>query len=345
MKKVLLAAILVLMIGAFTACNDDTITINVFNWGDFIDPETITMFTEETGIRVVYTTYASNEEMYTRVVYGGADFDVLVPSDYMIERMIEEGRLSRINWDNIPNRSYIDPKFWDLAFDPNNEYSVPYFWGTFGILYNTTMVDQVVDSWAILWDKQFAGQIFMYDIARDTFAVAQKLLGYSINSTDMGELERARDLLIEQGPLVRAFQGDQNKDSMINREGALATVYSGCAMWSISQNPELHYVVPNEGTQLFFDSFVIPSTSQNQEAAEAFINFMTRPDIALMNTLYVGFSTTNAGAFAMLPVEKQNDPIYWPSDYIVAKSEVFVDLGDFREHLERAFAEVLLSIR
>ena len=316
-------------------------SINVFNWGDFIDPAVLRIFEAETGIEVFYGTYGSNEEMYTRLTAGGALFDVLVPSDYMIERLIYEEWLMRIDWNQITNRDYIDPRFQNLLFDPDNLYSVPYKWGTFGILYNTTMVDQVVDSWAILWDEQFAGRIFMYDIARDTFGVAQKLLGFSLNSTDHDELRQARDLLLEQRPLVRAFLQDEVKDMLINREGALGVVFSGCGVWSISQNPELNYVVPKEGTQLFFDSMVIPINAPNPAGAKAFIDFMTRPDIAKMNMLYTGFSTTNAGAFELLPYELQTCPIQWPSEEVLAASEVFTDLGPFRAYMERYWIEVL----
>ena len=316
-------------------------SINVFNWGDFIDPAVLRMFEAETGIEVFYSTYGSNEEMYTRLTAGGALFDVLVPSDYMIERLIYEERIMRIDWDQIPNARYIKPSFKHLDFDPDNLYSVPYKWGTFGILYNTTMVDQVVDSWTILWDEQFAGRIFMYDIARDTFGIAQKLLGFSLNSTDHDELRQARDLLLEQRPLVRAFLQDEIKDMLINREGALGVVFSGCGVWSISQNPELNYVVPKEGTQLWFDSMVIPVNAPNPAGAKAFINFMSRPDIALMNTLYTGFTTTNAGAFELLPYELQTCPIQWPSEEVLAASEVFTDLGPFRAYMERYWIEVL----
>ena len=316
-------------------------TINVFNWGDFIDPVVLRIFEEKTGIQVIYSTYGSNEEMYTRLTVGGSYFDVLVPSDYMIERLIYEGWLMRIDWDQIPNYVYINPNFKYLDFDPENLYSVPYKWGTFGILYNTTMVDQVVDSWEILWDPQFSGQIFMYDIARDTFGVAQKLLGFSLNSTDIDELRLARDLLLEQRPLVRAFLQDEVKDMLINREGALGVVYSGCAVWSIAQNPELNYVVPREGTQLWFDAMVIPYNAPNPEGAKAFINFMSHPDIALLNTLYTGFTTTNSGAFDLLPYEIQNCTIQWPPEEVLAMSEVFTDLGPFRAYMERYWIEVL----
>ena len=345
MKKLIVMLALAAIL-SLAACGDsDSPRVYVYNWGDFIDLEVLRIFEEETGITVIYDTYGSNEEMYTRITAGGARFDVLIPSDYMIERLIAEERLMRIDWSLIPNYVYINPYFKYLAFDPENLYSVPYKWGTFGILYNTTMVDQVVDSWAILWDPQFDDNIFMYDIARDTFGIAQKLLGFSLNSTDLVELRQARDLLIEQAPLTRAFLQDEIKDMMVNREGALGVVYSGCAIVSIAQNPELNFVVPREGTQLWFDAMVIPINAPNPEAAHAFINFMSRPDIALRNTLYTGFTTTNLGAFDMLPYELQNCPISWPSEEVLAVSEVFTDISPIRAYMERYWMEVLRAGR
>ena len=346
MKKVLLAALLLTATLGLTACGDDIETINVFNWGLFIYEPVLDMFEEEYGIRVMYSNYSTNEEMYYLIVRGGAEFDVIVPSDYMVERMIYEGRLARINWENIPNVQYIDSRFKNLAFDPENLYSVPYKWGTFGIVYDTTRVNQVVDSWAILWDEQFTGEIFMYDSSRCTIGVAQKLLGFSMNSRDANQLTQARDLLIEQAPRVRAFLADQIIDNMINGEGILGTVYNGCAMWITYYNPNTNFAVPQEGTQLWFNSMVIPGTTQNQTGAEKFINFMSRPDIALLNTLYTRYSTTNSAAFEMLPAEWQNNPIYWPSNEILDRGETFVDLGDeFRGEFERAWTQILVHGR
>ena len=319
-------------------------SINVFNWGEFINPDVLRMFRDETGINVIYETYATNEEMYQRVrTAAGAGFDVLFPSDYMIERMINQGMLARLNWDNIPNAEHIDYRFWDMPFDPNNEYSVPYMWGTFGIMYNTTMVEEPVYSWASLWNPRYTNQIFMYYASRDTMGAALRYLGFSLNSTNIDEVNAARDLLIQQRPLVRAFLGDAIKDMMINRDGALATVFSGDAVWARQDNPDLNFVVPIEGTQIFLDSMVIPSTSTRQREAEMFINFMTHPDIAYLNTTYVMYSTTNATTFAMLPDYMRECLIYWPPDDVFYRLEAFSDLGDFKDEFERAWTEVLAA--
>jgi len=318
-------------------------SINVFNWGEFIDPQVLGMFRDETGITVIYDTYATNEEMYQRIRAGGSDFDVLFPSEYMIERMINQDMLSPLNWDNIPYASHIDDRFWYMPFDPTNRYSVPYMWGTFGIMYNTTMVYDPVYSWAVLWDERYTNQIFMYYASRDTMGAALRFLGFSLNTTNIDEVNAARDLLIEQRPLVRAFLGDAIKDMMINRDGALATVFSGDAVWAKQDNPDLNFVVPIEGTQIFLDSMVIPSTSTRQYEAEMFINFMTRPDIAYLNTTYVMYSTTNATTFEMLPDYMRYCTIYWPPDDVFYRLEAFADLGDFKDQFERAWTEVLAA--
>lgn len=345
MKKIIA---LLIVLFAFTGCGGggDQERLYVFNWGLFIDESVLEMFQEEYGIRVIYSTYSTNEEMYAQVVHGGSVFDVIVPSDYMVERMIYEGLLARINWDNVPNARYIDSRFRNPAHDPQGLYSVPYKWGTFGIVYNTTKVNQVVDSWSILWDEEFAGEIFMYDSSRCTIGAAQKMMGFSMNSRDINELNQVRDALIAQAPLVRAYLADQIIDNMINGEGALGTVYNGCARWIIYYNPDHNFAVPIEGTQLWFNSMVIPANAQNHEGAEKFINFMNRPDIALLNTLYTRYSTSNTGAFELLPEDWQNCPIYWPSADILARAETFVDLGDeFRGEFERAWTEILVHGR
>jgi len=342
---VIMAAFVAIALIPLTGCGDSGEVIRIFNWGDFMDESIFEDFRAQTGIQVIISYYASNEEMYARISRaGGSGFDLIFPSDYKIEQMISEGLLAPINFDNIPNLRYIDERFFDLPFDPNNRYSVPYKWGTLGILYNTTMVgDTVIDSWDALWDEQFAGNIFMYDSMRDTFAVALKRLGFSLNTTNIDELHAARDSLIEQRPLVRAFVTDDVKNAMIVGEAALAVVYSGDAIFSISQNPQLHYVVPREGSNIWFDSAVIPADARNQAGAEAFINFLNDPQIALRNTLYTGFSTTNRGALELLPDEIRNDPIYWPSDEVYYRSEAFVDLGEFTHAFNRAWTEVLAA--
>ncbi|MCL2216163.1 MAG: ABC transporter substrate-binding protein [Defluviitaleaceae bacterium] len=347
MKKFILGvALLVTLAISFTGCRGEE--IRVFNWGNYMDESIFAEFRAQTGIRVRYSNFGSNEEMHTRVTGGGGAFDLIFPSDYMIERMIREELLLPINFDNIPNIRYIDERFFYLPFDPENRYSVPYKWGTLGILYNAVMVreiagDIVVDSWDILWDERFAGNIFMYDSMRDSFTPPLKRLGYSLNTTDIDELTAARDMLIQQRPLVRAFLGDLVKDSMIGNEAALALVFSGCARFSMGHNSDLNYVVPREGSNIWFDSMVIPRGARNQAGAEAFINFLSSPEIALRNTLYTGFTTTNWATLEMLPDEIRNDPAFWPSDEVIGISEAFIHLGEFTAVWDRAWVEVLAT--
>ncbi|MCL2698843.1 MAG: ABC transporter substrate-binding protein [Defluviitaleaceae bacterium] len=324
-------------------CAGNSRSISVFNWGDFIDMDVIAMFEEEYGIRVIYDTYASNEAMYTRLSAGGAAYDIAFPSDYMIERMINEDMLEKLDFDNIPNARYIHPRFLGLPHDPADEYSVPYKWGTLGILYNTEMVPDPGDSWAILWNEAFANRIFMYNSQRDSFAVALKKLGYSLNTTNIDELNAATEALIRQKPLVRAYGGDNIRDSMIGNEGALAVVYAGDAMWSISENPTLNYFVPIEGSNVFFDSVVIPKGARNKADAEKFINFLNRPDIAAMNTNFTGYSTTNMAAPELIDPAMAADPIYWPDDETYRRLEAFRDLGEFIREYDRAWTEVLAA--
>lgn len=335
MKKLiimLMAAVMVLSAcSQEEAANPDKpfegVTLNVYNWGDYIAEDTIERFTEETGIKVNYEMFDSNEIMYAKYKSGAVDYDVLIPSDYMIEKLIIEDELAPLNWDNIPNVSHIDNSFRGLDYDPDDKYAVPYMWGTVGILYNTSMVDEAVDSWDILWDEKYSGQIIMMNSVRDAFAVALKRLGYSLNSTDKTEVDEAVQALMDQAPLVQAYVVDEVKDKMIGNEGALAVIYSGEALFTSEENEDLAYAIPKEGTNLWFDSMVIPKTTKNQAAAEAFINFMCDPDIAFNNCDYIGYSTPHATAKDMLDDEVKNDPAAYPSQAIIDQCEVFIDLG------------------
>ncbi len=302
-------------------------TINVYNWGDYIAEDTIEKFSEETGIEVVYELFDSNEIMYAKYKSGAVDYDVLIPSDYMIEKLISEDELLPLNYDNIPNIQYIDETFMNKDYDPESKYAVPYMWGTVGILYNTTMVDEEVNSWDILWDEKYAGNIIMMDSVRDNFAVALKRLGYSANSTSESEVDEAVNSLIEQAPLVQAYVNDEVNDKMIGEEAALAVIYSGVAILTMEENENLAYAIPEEGTNLWFDSMVIPKTTKNQAAAEAFINFMCDTQIAYENTDYIGYSTPQTQAKEMLDDEVKNDPAAYPSSDVLEKCEVFIDLG------------------
>lgn len=302
-------------------------TLNIYNWGDYIAEDTLERFTEETGIKVNYEMFDSNEIMYTKYKSGAVDYDVLIPSDYMIEKMIAEDELVKLDFNNIENIKHIDPTFKGLAFDAKDEYSVPYMWGTVGILYNTTMVEEEVDSWDILWDEKYSGQIIMQNSVRDAFTVAFKKLGYSLNSKNKAEVDEAVELLKDQSSLVQAYVIDEVKDKMIGNEGALAVIYSGEALYTSEENEDLAYVIPKEGTNLWVDSMVIPKSTKNQGAAESFINFMCDPEIAFNNTDYIGYSTPHMTAKDMLSEEVKNDEAAYPSQDILDQCEVYIDLG------------------
>lgn len=329
--------------GSASGSKGDKQVLNVYNWGDYIDEEVLDMFEQETGIQVNYETFATNEDMYVKIKNGGTDYDIAIPSDYMIERMVNEDLLETIDTSQLENYGQIDDFFKNLSYDPNNEYSVPYMWGTLGIVYNTTMVDKPVTSWDILWDADYAGSIFMYNSQRDSIGVALKRLGYSLNTRDMDELAAARDSLIEQKPLVLSYLGDNIKDSMIAGEAALSVMYSGDAVYCMSYNEDLAYAVPNEGSNYWFDGIVIPKTCQNKEAALKFIDFLCRPDVALMNTEYIGYSTPITGAREMLSEEMLENPAYSPSAETLEKCELFYDLGDFLQEYDKAWTEIFAS--
>lgn len=337
MKKMVAISLVVIvltctLISGCASGNNGTVTLNVLNWGDYIDEELLKQFTEETGIQVKYSTMANNEEMLVKLEQPDCIYDVCFPSDYIIEKLISKDLLHELNKANIPNLTNIDERFLDLSFDPGNKYSVPYMWGTVGILYNTTMVTEPVTSWNILWDEKYSGQILMYDSIRDSIGITLKKLGYSINTREEADIKAAEEALIAQKPLVLAYLGDSIKDTMINGGGALAVVYSGDAMWCKDEeegNPDLAYAVPDEGSNVWFDNVIIPKSSKNAEAAEKFINFLCDAEVAKANTEYIGYSTPNKAAFALLDSYYTDDPVYNPPQEILDNCEIFHDLGDF----------------
>jgi len=303
----------------------------VYNWGDYVDPKTIELFEEETGISVTYEEYETNEIMYPKILSGAIAYDVVCPSDYMIQRMIENDLLAKLNLDNIPNIKNMDSIYMEQSrsFDPDNAYSVPYCVGTVGILYNKTMVHEPVDSWDILWDSKYADSILMQDSVRDAFAVALKRRGYSLNSSKVDQLIQAKDDLIAQKPLVQAYVVDQVRDKMIGNEAALGVIYSGEAGYTKRENPNLEYVIPKEGSNVWIDSWVIPKNAKNKENAEKFINFMCRPDIALMNFEYLTYATPNKAARALIKDEEtRNSKILFPNAEHLTNCETFQFLGD-----------------
>lgn len=325
--------VIALIVGSFAGMNstNGTNTLNVYNWGEYIDPEVITMFEKETGIKVVYDEFEMNEEMYSKIETGAVKYDVVCPSDYTIQRMIESDLLAEINYDNVPNIKYIGEDYLKSAqsFDPGNKYSVPYCWGTVGILYNKTMVDEPIDSWSAIFDEKYKNNILMINSVRDAMGIALKYLGYSLNSTNKDEIEEATKLLTRQKPLVQSYVVDQVRDKMIGNNAAIGIIYSGEAIYTQRENSDLEYVVPKEGSNVWIDGWVIPKNSENKENAEKFINFLCRPDIALLNFEYITYSTPNTAAREMIEDEAiRNSTIAFPDSATISNCETFKYLGD-----------------
>ena len=323
-----------------SGCKQDKPTLYVYNWGDYIDETIIGEFEKETGIKVVYDSYATNEDMYVKLKAGGSSYDVIFPSDYMLTRMLEEDMLEKIDLTKIPNAKYIEERFMGNEYDPNNEYSLPYMWGTVGILYNTTMVDEPVDSWDILWDPKYAKEILMLDSQRDSIAVALLKLGYSINTLDLDELEEAGELLKQQKPLVLAYVVDEGKDKMVAGEAALAVIWSGEATYGRMENPDLEYAIPKEGTNVWFDVMAIPKGAKNIEGAHKFMDFLNRPEIAFRNADYLGYAIPNWGGRALIPEEISTDRSIYPEEEDLVNAEIFVNLGQTLRDYDRIWTEV-----
>ncbi len=348
MRRSLILTVLLILAASVSGCvssadSENDNLLYVYNWGEYIDPEVLTMFTEETGIDVVYDEYETNEVMYPKIEAGAVNYDLVCPSDYMINKMIDNDLLQPVNLDNIPNHTNIGEDYWRLSegFDPGNVYSVPYVWGTVGILYNKTMVSDKVDSWGILWDPKYKDEILMQDSVRDAFMVAERYLGYSMNTTDEDELQEAKELLQQQKPIVQAYVVDQVRDKMIGNEAALGVIYSGEAIYTQRENPDLEYVIPKEGTNLWIDSWVIPKNAKHKENAEKFIDFLCRPDIAYMNFDYITYSTPNIPGRELIEDEDiRNSPIAYP-DLSQYSLETYTCLGEKADrHLNDLWREV-----
>ena len=348
-KFVAVLSSLIFISSVFVGCksNDDDgkRTLNVFNYGDYINEDLIDKFEEETGIDVIYDTYESNEIMYQKVKNSPGTYDLIFPSDYMVEKMKKEDMLEKIDFNNIPNYQYIGEDFKNLPYDPNNEYSVPYMWGTIGIIYDADRVDEEVDSWDILWNEKYSGEIFMFDSIRDTLAISLVRLGYSMNSVDKDELDAAADELIKQKPLVQSYVMDEVKDKMINGEAIFATVYSGDAIYIQDEAPDLNlqYVVPKEGSNKWFDVMVIPKGAKHKTEAEEFINFLSDPENAKENVEYIGYATPNDAAYELLDKETQEDEAVYPPKEVLDKCEIFKDLGNYIKLYDDVWLKVKIS--
>lgn len=335
MRKTIVCLLLVCVLAfslmpAACASNNE---ITVYNWGQYISDGTdgsldvIAEFEKETGIKVNYLTFDSNESMYTKLKTGGAAYDIIIPSDYMIGMLIEENMLEPLNFDNIPNYQYIDETFRNQAYDPENMYSVPYTWGTVGLIYNTQYVSaEDAASWNCLWNKDYAGKVLMFDNPRDAFAIAESILGFSYNTTDSAELQQAAELLKQQKDVVQSYVMDQIFDKMQRGEAWAAPYYAGDFLTMVEENPDLAFSYPQEGFNIFIDAMCIPKGCQNKEGAEAFINFLCRPDICAANLDYLGYSTPESAAKELMDPEVTSSPVAYPDEQTLSASESFSSL-------------------
>lgn len=335
MKKILAVLLSLVTVLSLTACGGEKKPVlKVYNWGEYISDgsddtlDTIKAFEEKYDVKVQYDLFSTNEEMYTKIKSGSVSYDVVIPSDYMISRMIKENMLEKLNFENIPNTEYIMDSFKNPAYDPNGEYTVPYTWGTVGLVYNKTMVDGELDSWNALWDEKYKDNILMFLNSRDAFGIAEKLLGYSQNTTDEKEIRECADLLKTQKAVLQTYVMDEIFDKMEIGEAAVAPYYAGDAVTMISENPDLAFVVPKEGSNVFIDAMCIPKGSANKDLAELFINFMCETEIGKANIEKICYSTPLSNVYDALPDETKNNSIIYPSEEILAKCESFINLPD-----------------
>ena len=330
-------------------------SVNVYNWGEYIavdegDPEEFDVnkeFEKLTGIKVNYTNFASNEELYAKLKSGGSQYDVIIPSDYMLSRLIRENMLEKINFANVPNFDLIYDDYKNPEYDPTNEYSVPYMWGTLGIVYNTTLVDEEDDvgTWDIMWNEKYANNMLMFSNSRDAFAIALLRLGYSLNTTSEKELREAADLLKDQKYMIQAYVMDEIYDKMGGGEAALAPYYAGDAIVMMEDNPDLDFVIPVEGTNRFVDAMCIPKGAPNKEAAEMYINFICETTTALYNCEYIGYSTPHSEAFELLDDEVKEDEIIYPPAEVLENTEIYIALPEETTKLvDSLWTEILSEV-
>lgn len=325
----------------YTKLKGKNVTIYVYNWGEYIADggdgslNVVKEFEALTGINVEYTTFDSNESLYAKLKSGSANYDVIIPSDYMVSRLAEEGMLAKLDYSNIPNfEKYVDEEFKNPEYDPSNEYSVPYMWGTVGIIYNTKYVDEAdVTGWELLWNEKYAGKILMFDNSRDAFAIALKKLGYSMNTNDEDEILEAAEELSNQSSVVQAYVMDQIFDKMVEENAYIAPYYAGDYLTMVEDNEDLEFFIPDEGTNLFTDAMCIPATSQNREAAEMFINFMCEPVISAANSDMIWYSTPVSAAKELMDEELAASDIAYPGEEILAKTERYINLSDDAKQL------------
>lgn len=318
--------------------------VNVHNWGEYIDESIFRIFEQETGIKVNYSTYETNEALYSLMRRGGANIDLIIPSDYMIARMIEEDMLDELDFSNIPNFSLIDERYKSLAYDPGNRFSVAYMTGTVGLIYNSSTISGDITSWSTLFDERYSGQILMFDNPRDAFGITLKYLGYSLNTVNEDEIREAYELLTMQRPILQAYVMDQIFDKLESGEAWIGPYYAGDFLIMVENNPDLRFARPHEGTNYFVDAMCIPKGAENKTNAELFINFMSSTDIALMNMEYVYYASANfeaAAAFAE-ELDPEEYAIMFASYDVLANSEVYFHLP---RHILELYDELWVELK
>lgn len=334
MKKRLLSLCLILAcLLPLSACGGGSSgnVVNVYNWGEYIDESIFDDFEAQTGIKVNYQTYDSNEALYGKLAGGATGYDVIIPSDYMIGQMIEEDMLEPLNFNNIPNMADIDPALLNPEYDPENLYSVPYMFGILGIIYNTTLVDENEDmeTWDVLWDEKYSHDILMFDNSRDTVGIALKKLGYSYNTTDLAQITQAVDELITQKPLLQGYFMDKIFEKMEGANAAIGVYYYGDYLTMYDNNEDLAFAIPREGTNRYVDAMCIPKGSEHKENAEAFINFMCSTEAGLANVEETWYSSPLLSVREALDPEVSEDPNAYPdTDFMEQRCETYACLPD-----------------
>ncbi len=325
-------------------------TLNVYNWGEYISDgqegslDVNKAFEEKYGIKVNYTNYESNENMYNKLKSGGANYDIVIPSDYMIAKLVEENMLAELDFSNIPNYKYIVEKYKNLYYDPENKYSVPYTVGMVGLIYNTKMVEGTPDSWGVLWDEKYAGKILMFNNPRDAFGIAQFYSGQSINTTDIAEWDKAIELLKEQNPLVASYVMDEVYNKMEHGDAALAPYYAGDFLTMYDINPDLAFVYPKEGVNFFVDAMCIPKNAENPEAAELYINFMLEEDVAVANANYICYASPHELVLQSDDYDLKGNEVLYPAEEDMPKTEMFQNLDyDTQQYMAMLWNELKIE--